>query len=68
MRQASGGRDYDNRFGIRQRGQGPYAAMIDKRFQAACRRFRIGSGRSRQTLDCASFIPPGQHQMALGFD
>lgn len=68
MRQASGNRDYDNRFGVRQRGRGPYATMIDKRFQAACRRFRIGSGRFRQALDCKSFVPPGQHQMALGFD
>jgi DNA repair photolyase len=68
LRQASGNRDYDNRFGIRQRGRGPYAQMIDKRFQAACRRFRIGSGRARQTLDCTSFVPPGQRQMALGFD
>ena len=68
MRQASGNRDYDNRFGIRQRGRGPYAAMIDKRFQAACRRFHIGSGRTRQDLDCTAFIPPGQRQMALGFD
>ena len=32
LRQASGGKDYDNRFGIRQRGRGPYASMINQRF------------------------------------
>ena len=68
IRQASGGRDYDNRFGIRQRGRGPYAAMIDQRFTAACRRFGIDSGRTTQALDCSGFLRPGQRQMALGFD
>ncbi len=68
VRQASGGRDYDNRFGIRQRGRGPYAEMIDKRFRAACKRYGIGSVMSRQALDCTQFRRPGQRQMALGFD
>ncbi len=68
VRQASGGRDYDNRFGIRQRGRGPYAEMIDKRFRAACNRYGIGSIVGRQALDCKQFSRPGQRQMALGFD
>lgn len=68
IRQASGNKDYDNRFGVRQRGRGPYAEMIDKRFQAACRRFRIGSGGHTQILDCTSFLRPGQSQLALRFD
>jgi len=68
VRQASGGRDYDNRFGVRQRGRGPYAEMIDKRFRAACKRYGIGSGTSRRALDCTKFRRPGQRQMTLGFD
>jgi DNA repair photolyase len=68
VRQASGGRDYDNRFGVRQRGRGPYAEMIDKRFRAACKRYGIGSARDRRALDCTQFRRPGQQQMTLGFD
>ena len=68
VQQASGGRDYDNRFGVRQRGRGPYAAMLRDRFANACRRYGLGHGRSRQVLDCSRFRRPGQRQMALGFD
>lgn len=68
LQQASGGQDYDNRYGLRQRGRGPHAAMLGDRFNAACRRFGINSGRDGKTLDCSRFRPPGQQQMALGFD
>ena len=68
LQQASGGQDYDNRFGRRQRGRGPYAEMISDRFLAACRRYGLQAGRRRENLDCSLFRPPGQQQMALGFD
>jgi len=68
LRQASGGKDYDNRFGIRQRGRGPYASMINQRFMTACRRHGIGSGRYRDTLDCTQFRPPAGRQMTLALD
>ena len=68
LREASGGKDYDNRYGVRQRGRGPYAAMIRDRFRAACRRFGMGDVRDRTSLDCTRFRPPGQQQMALTFD
>jgi DNA repair photolyase len=68
LRQASGGKDYDNRFGIRQRGRGPYASMINQRFTSACRRHGMGSGRDRTGLDCTQFRPPGGHQMTLAID
>lgn len=68
LRQASGGRDYDSRFGIRQRGKGPYADMINQRFRAACRRYGIAIGGSSKRLDSEIFRPPGQHQMALALD
>jgi DNA repair photolyase len=68
IRQASGGRDYDNRFGVRQHGRGPYAGMIRDRFAAACKRFGLRHGRSGTSLDCSRFRRPGQRQMALAFD
>ncbi len=65
VREAGGGRDYDNRFGIRQTGRGPYAELLGKRFRAACRRFELESGRREPGLDCSRFDPPGQHQLGL---
>lgn len=68
VRQASGGRDYDNRFGIRQRGKGPYAEMLASRFNAICNKLNLTPGRPPDHLDCKQFVPPGRQQMALGFD
>lgn len=65
VRAASGGKDYDNRYRIRQKGSGPYADMIGQRFRAACRKSGIGPGRNRQPLDCGQFRNPGQRQLAL---
>ena len=65
VREASGGRDYDNRFGIRQTGRGPYADMLGKRFRAACRRYGLETGRRGSALDCSRFDPPGQQQLGL---
>lgn len=65
VRQASGGRDYDNRFGIRQTGRGAYAEMLRQRFETACRRYRIGQRDDRQTLDCSQFRRPGGQQFSL---
>ncbi len=67
VRQASGGKDYDNRFGVRQRGRGPYAEMISKRFKAACRKYGLAEGRYQNKLDCSQFRRPGNKQMALEF-
>jgi len=67
MRQASGGQRYDSRFGIRQRGKGAYAEMIDQRFRAACRRYGIEAERRKETHDCDQFRRPGQRQMTLAF-
>ena len=68
VRQAGGGKDYDNRFGIRQTGRGAYADMIGQRFARACRKAGIGRGRERQGLDCGQFRAPGQRQLSLGLD
>ena len=65
IRQASGGRDYDNRFGVRQTGRGPYAQMLAARFETACRRYGLDAGSYQHSLDCTRFFRPGQRQLGL---
>ncbi len=67
VRQASGGKDYDARFGVRQRGRGPYADMLATRFDAAARRHGLVRHRYQERLDCSQFEPPGQRQLGLDF-
>jgi DNA repair photolyase len=65
VRQAGGGRDYDNRFGLRQTGRGAYADMIGQRFRVACRRAGIPGRNTLPPLDCSGFTPPGARQLTL---
>jgi DNA repair photolyase len=65
VRQASGGRDYDSRFGHRQTGRGAYADMLGSRFRAACQRHGLSTGRYQLNLDCSLFRPPGRPQLGL---
>ena len=58
IRQARGGKLYDSRFGERLRGEGPYAAMLARRFEVARRRH--GFDRERSRLDTAPFRVPGR--------
>ena len=67
IRQASGGRTYDARYGVRQTGRGAYADMLASRFRKASRKFGLKSGPYQHTLDCGQFVRPGQRQMDLGF-
>jgi DNA repair photolyase len=54
-----GGRDNDSRFGHRMRGQGPWAALLRRRFEAACRKNGLGSHRN-EPLSVELFRPPGR--------
>jgi len=65
MRQASGGREYDSRFGVRQTGRGPYAKMLQSRFTAASRRFGLEPHDYQEPLDCGLFQSPGPRQLGL---
>jgi DNA repair photolyase len=65
VRQASGGRAYDSRFGVRQTGRGVYAEMLASRFRTACRKLGLGSGSYAHSLDCSQFSRPGQRQLGL---
>lgn len=60
VRQARGGKEYDSRWGIRQRGTGEYADMLAQRFQIACKHHGLnkGRGRTRGNNPRAFCIPP----------
>jgi DNA repair photolyase len=51
-----GGEDYRSEFGVRQRGEGPFADLIAQRFQLARRRYGIVPGQ--ETLRCDLFKAP----------
>jgi DNA repair photolyase len=58
VRQMRGGKDYDATWGVRQRGEGPFAALIAERFKKATARF--GLNRIKMSLDSSLFRPPKQ--------
>ena len=41
LRQCRGGQVYDNRFGHRMRGTGPFAALLDQRFRLCCKKLGL---------------------------
>ena len=63
VRQCRGGANYDSRFGVRMRGEGPFADLLAQRFQIACKRLGLNR-RELRGLDCQRFSPPGA-QLAL---
>lgn len=67
VRQASGGKQYDHRFGLRQSGRGPYAEMLGARFRKAARALDMDSDSYQQSLDCTRFLHPAQRQLGLDF-
>jgi DNA repair photolyase len=67
VRQASGGRPYDARFGVRQTGRGAYADMLASRFSVASRKLGLEPDSYQHSLDCKRFSRPGQQQLGLDF-
>jgi DNA repair photolyase len=60
-----GGRDYDSEFGVRMRGAGEYARLIEQRFVVACRRLGLNhprdpAGRTHGPMDTSRFRPPAR--------
>jgi DNA repair photolyase len=55
IRQMRGGKDYDSRFGVRSRGEGPFAQLLEQRFAKA--HARLGF-RRMPPLDTTRFVPP----------
>jgi len=58
VRDTRGGKDYDSRFGVRKRGEGPYAQQLAARFRLALRRF--GLKRDHPPLRTELFRPPAR--------
>jgi DNA repair photolyase len=58
VQEMRGGADYDANFATRMKGQGIWAELIKKRFEAACRKH--GFNRERVALDLSQFVPPVQ--------
>jgi hypothetical protein len=56
IRQCHGGRDYSSEFHRRQRGSGPLAELLAKRFALAVR--RLGLNREDRKLDTSRFRVP----------
>lgn len=46
IKQMRGGKEYDATFGQRMRGTGEFADLLEKRFNLACKRFKLNSQRS----------------------
>jgi len=63
LRQARGGDLYRSGFGERMRGTGPFADLLERRFQLACR--RLGLSNARISLDTSSFVPPAKDERQL---
>jgi DNA repair photolyase len=67
MREMRGGKDYESEWGVRQRGRGPYAWMIGRRFETATK--RLGLNVERRKLRTDLFTPPvpvgGQFKLEL---
>ncbi|MFQ5774482.1 MAG: PA0069 family radical SAM protein [Kiloniellaceae bacterium] len=56
VRQTRGGKLYDSAWFTRQRGRGPYAELLERRFALACR--RLGLNRNVWELDITRFRRP----------
>ena len=67
VQQMRGGRDYDPRFGLRQTGQGEFAAVIAQRFRIACQRAGLARGEAG-ALDTRLFRVPPSAGAQAGFD
>ncbi len=59
VRASRDGKDYDSTFGVRMRGQGQFAEIIEDRFAKACR--RLGLNQAHIPLDHERFRPPINH-------
>ncbi len=60
MQQMRGGKDYESEWGIRQRGRGPYAWMIGRRFEMAAKRLGLNTERRKLRTDLFEApVPPG---------
>jgi DNA repair photolyase len=60
VREMRSGKDYDSRFGVRMKGEGVWAQLLQQRFTKAAARF--GLNRTRIELDLTQFKKPNLQQ------
>lgn len=65
MQQMHGGKDYQSDFGVRMRGVGPFAQLIEQRFRKA--KARLGYGKFPELTVTAFRRPPAPGQQASLF-
>ena len=65
VREMRGGKDYDSTWGKRQTGDGPYAWLIGRRFEAACERLGLNKNRGKLTTEHFQKPMKGVEQLSL---
>jgi DNA repair photolyase len=65
IRETRGGKDYDSTWHLRQKGSGPYAWLIGRRFEMTCE--KLGLNIRKHGLTTTLFRPPqpGSEQLNL---
>ncbi|MBN8431079.1 PA0069 family radical SAM protein [Microbulbifer salipaludis] len=58
VQQSRGGKDNQSEFGLRQRGTGVFAQLLQQRFRVTCR--KLGLNQRKLDLDCSQFTLPPQ--------
>lgn len=65
IRDMRGGKDYDSQWFTRQKGTGPYAWMIGRRFELACEKLGMNVRRSSLSTEHFRKPKPGGEQLSL---
>ena len=65
IRDMRGGKDYDSKWFARQKGTGPYAWMIGRRFELACEKLGMNVRRSSLTTEHFRKPKPDSGQLSL---
>jgi len=65
VREMRGGKDYDSNWGTRMVGDGPYAWLIGRRFEAACEKRGLNKTKSRLTTEHFQRPAKGTEQLSL---
>jgi DNA repair photolyase len=65
VREMRGGKDYDSKWFERQKGRGPYAWMIGRRFEMACERLGLNETKSKLATEHFRRPKPDLAQLSL---
>ena len=65
VRETRGGKDYDSKWFERQKGRGPYAWMIGRRFELACEKLGFNEISTQLTTEHFRKPKPGSAQLSL---